>query len=199
MKTLVASLFLLATPLAAQSVTTVTPVFDQLVAYDLPAGFAPVFEDGNATGYIHESVPPGESVQDWSQMITLTGAAGAGSMTAEAVAQSIAANYAAACPDSLSAVALGEVAVPGAAQAQAVYLGCGTVAGAERSEQMVMLIAIGSSDAYTLQWAERSPALAGPPAFDPALWGPRVDTLAAGFHLCDPVPGDSPPYHSCTD
>jgi hypothetical protein len=186
-------------PADAQQIATVTPVFGQIVAYDLPAGFVPVFEDANDSGYIQESVLQGETLQDWSQMITLTGAKGAAGMTAEGVAQSIASGFAAACPDSLSAIMLNDLAVPGAQAGVAVFLGCGTVADPLRSEVMLMLVAIGATDAYTLQWAARGPAMAGPPEFDPALWDARLQVMSGGLRLCARVAGEAPPYASCVE
>jgi hypothetical protein len=55
------------------SVFAVTPVFGQIVKMSYPRGFVPAFQKTNADFYIQESVPTGENVNSWTQMITLTG------------------------------------------------------------------------------------------------------------------------------
>lgn len=42
------------------------------ISFDLPSGFAKAFEDGDSSFFIQEWVPTGESVDNWSQMLTLT-------------------------------------------------------------------------------------------------------------------------------
>ncbi len=42
------------------------------IYFDLPHGFEEGFEDGDESFFIQEWVPRGETVDDWSQMLTLT-------------------------------------------------------------------------------------------------------------------------------
>jgi hypothetical protein len=56
------------------SVGVITPIFSQLVMFSYPKGFVPAFEDTKGGNYIQESVLAGESVNKWTQMITITGA-----------------------------------------------------------------------------------------------------------------------------
>ena len=42
------------------------------IYFDLPPGFEEGFEDGDESFFIQEWVPKGETVNDWSQMLTLT-------------------------------------------------------------------------------------------------------------------------------
>mgnify|MGYP000955014725 CR=1 FL=1 len=98
-------------PLAAQAAkpesppaafTTISPVFGQLVAFSMPSNFVATFEDTKPASYTREAVPKGESVQKWSEMITLTGAKGAASApnaSAEKFAGAIAGGFQRACPD----------------------------------------------------------------------------------------------------
>jgi hypothetical protein len=56
----------------------------------------------------------------------------------------------------------------------------------------------GREDLYTVQWAEKGPALAKLPELDAAKWKPRADTLAL-TRICDKVAGEAAPYPSCTE
>src|SRR3954471_11264879 len=58
------------------SVAVVTPVYSQLVRFSFPAGFTPAYQNDTGSYYIQESVLEGQTVQKWSQMITLTGSKG---------------------------------------------------------------------------------------------------------------------------
>jgi hypothetical protein len=53
----------------------------------------------------------------------------------------------------------------------------------------------GSSDYYTLQWAERA-APVDRPAVDDAKWPERLRLLQP-IRLCPIVPGEAAPYPSC--
>ena len=59
---------------APTSLTAISPIFGQLVAFSQPLGFVVAFEQPTADRYIREAVPNGETIDDWSQMITVTGA-----------------------------------------------------------------------------------------------------------------------------
>jgi hypothetical protein len=190
-------LLLTAAPLAAEPMRAVTQVYDQIIAYDLPEGFAPAYENEQGGSYIQEAIQQGESLDGWTQMVTLTGARGQAAADQIAVLNNIAAGYEAACPSSFGAAMLTEVAVPGAGPGLAVWLGCGTVAGAGYGEAMVAVITAGSQDLYTLQWAIRFNPNPEPARYSPGVWDPRLAALIDGFRLCDPVAGEGPPYPSC--
>jgi hypothetical protein len=182
---------------ALADVAAVTRVFGQIVRYDLPQGFVPAHEGGDGGFYIQEAVLQGETVQDWSQMITLTGQEGQTGQGAEGLARFIAGNYLNACPDSFTATELTDVAVPGAVAVFSAYVSCGRVAATGQSEAMVFLAIIGTDDAYSLQWAERGPAQDSALPLDPARWMERWQALADSVMLCPPVAGEGPPYPSC--
>ncbi len=192
---------LLAAPAHAENATLIAPVFAQLVTAPLPDGFVQVYENATATGYLNEAVPEGESLENWTQMLTLTGAKGLAlgdaPTTAKAFAEYLAGSYGQNCPDSLSAAALGAGPVPGVADMFAGYLSCGTLAGTQLSESMVFLVLVGREDIYTLQWAEHGPASATPIEFAADVWLNRLATLQAGARVCNAVAGEKPPYPSC--
>ena len=194
---------LAASAATAENATIIAPVFAQLVTAPLPEGFVPAFEDANETGYLNEAVPKGESLENWSQMITLTGAKGMaiGDEPTDALgfAEFMAGSYFQACPNSMEAETLDAPAVPGARDVFAGYLSCGTMGAADMSESMVFLVLVGSEDIYTLQWAERGAASATFIAFPGGVWMDRLAQLQASAKLCDIVAGEAPPYPSCID
>ncbi len=59
-----------------KTIRSITPVFSQLVMFSFQPGFKPVFQNTHGGSYIQEAVPNGETVDRWTQMITLTGARG---------------------------------------------------------------------------------------------------------------------------
>jgi len=192
-------LALLAGPVAAQDVTMVAPIFSQIVAAPLPAGFQLVFEKANPATYILEAVPTGQTVEAWTEMLTLTGAqdkAGAAGV-AMGYANLLADGYRAACPDHFVAEALEPPPVPGATELFAAFLGCTAIPGTQ-AEAMVVLVMAGRRDIYTLQWAARADTTAGPVPYDLNDWTPRLARLAARARICDVVAGEAPPYPSCT-
>ncbi|MBC7152057.1 MAG: hypothetical protein H5U22_21975 [Rhizobium sp.] len=139
MKAKVAVLFLAMAALAAalparsqDGMTMTTPVFGQIVSYQLPAGFQPIYEEAGADGYIQEAVPAGETVNDWSQMITMTGikdAEGQADML-EGAAQVQAGHFQQACAETFTGTSFGATEINGLA-GLVVFLGCGTVAPSE--------------------------------------------------------------------
>ena len=190
------ALTLIAAPALGDVLTHVTPIYGQLVVFQTPADFKADYESERQGSYILEFVPRRESVADWSQMVTVTGAEGlAARLTVEAFAERLAAGYQAACPQTFAALRLDTPAIPGAASAFAGYVGCGST-GAQ-SEAMVFVIVQGRTAIYSLQWAERGPALTQAPDPDPALWLPRAAALGL-MRLCDPVAGEAAPYPSCS-
>ncbi len=189
-------LCLLAAPAQAEGVIIVSPVYAQLVAAAVPADFKPGFEHEENGSYLLELTPKTESVDHWTQMITLSGAKGlSATMAPVDFASQIAKGYQAACPTTFSARALPVPQIKGVPEAFAGYLGCGDTGG--QSEAMVFVVLKGAEDIYTVQWAEHGPAQTHPMEPDPALWRPRADTLALA-RVCNKVEGEAAPYPSCT-
>lgn len=195
------ALFLLclaaATPGHAAPVTLISPIYSQLVALPVPDPFVPGYEHAQGASYIMELAPKGESVEQWSQLITLTGAKGlAARASVQDVAGQLAQGYAGACPDSFASKALPLPEVKGAKAAFAGYLSCGSYQG--QSESMVVLVLQGAEEIYTVQWAAHGPESATPLAVDAEVWSPRLAALAK-VRICDKVAGEAAPYPSCTE
>src|ERR1700752_1665472 len=55
------------------SVSAVTPVFGQLVKMSFPRNFVPAFQNTKGDFYIQENVLQGEDINNWTQMVSLTG------------------------------------------------------------------------------------------------------------------------------
>jgi hypothetical protein len=184
------------------SVRMISPIFGQLVMLSLPKGFTTVFEDTSGNQYTREAVLDGETVEHWSQMITVTGAKGLAAnprVTAQSFVEQIAGGFKNACPDTFSAKGLGALKVSGR-DAFIALVGCGTVsADAAAHSEAALLIAIkGTADYYTIQWAERGPASPRPITYDEAMWKDRFNKLSP-IKLCPIKPGEPPPYPSCAN
>jgi len=183
------------------TVSAVTPIFSQLVMLSYPPGFKPAYENSTATQYIQESVPQGESVEKWSQMITLTGAKGLAAnpnATPQLFVQQIAGGFQRACPNTFAVKNLGSLKVSGY-EAYSALVGCGAVqAGPQRSEVAMLIAVKGSADYYTIQWAERGPQSSQQPVLDDAKWSAWLRQLNP-IKVCNRVPNEPPPYPSCVN
>ena len=179
----------------------ISPIYDQLVTFAMPANFTVVAENNNGTNYIREAVLKGETGKSWTQMITVTGAKGLASnpnanpkLTPETFAGSIANGFKSACPDSFAAKGFGTARFSDQ-DAYVAVASCGSV-GDDRHGETALIVAVkGRSDYYTLQWAERDQG-GGKPVIDEARWLDRLRQLQP-IRFCPRVPGESAPYPSC--
>lgn len=187
-----AGLLASALPANAQEVTATARVYDRIAAFALPEGFLGAYENEEGGSYLLEFVPEGESVEGWSEMITLSGAKGlAVQMPAPLdVAAAIGAGFRESCPESYRGSDEGTQQVAGGDAAHLVLFSCGA-AGAE-TESALILVVISGEAVFTLQWAERGAAV--PPDAD--IWLPRFD-MVLSLRLCPVVEGEEPPYPSC--
>jgi hypothetical protein len=77
---------------------------------------------------------------------------------------------------------------------------CGSLTshGIKYSETTLLVAIKGTSDSYTVQWAERAAASSRPMDLDEATWRARFDTLNP-INLCPVISGEAAPYPSCLD
>jgi hypothetical protein len=182
------------------SVKTITPIFSQLLMTGSPQGFVPASEKTKPQFYIREAVPKGETVDNWTQMITVTGMKGMTSnpqATPKAVLNNMAGGFKRACPNSFNAQIMSESPIGGFDAAVAV-VSCGvspTTAG-RTSETALIAVIKGQADFYTVQWAERTEPSNVPLPIDLKKWTDRFKTLGP-VRLCPIVPGEQAPYRSC--
>jgi hypothetical protein len=113
----------------------ISPIFSQLVMLSFPKGFKTVFEHTNGKQYTREAVLEGETVDQWTQMITVTGAKGLAAnrnLTAQSFVERIASGFKGACPDTYSAEAVGAMKFSGR-DAFVILAGCGSIGWAARN------------------------------------------------------------------
>ncbi|HET7758092.1 MAG TPA: hypothetical protein VFK87_12625 [Steroidobacteraceae bacterium] len=179
---------------------SVGPVFHQLVRFTLPAPFKAAYEKTSGGYYLREHVPAGETVDDWSQMITLTATRDLATnerATPEDFVHALVRGFRSHCPDSFSSLELGAQSA-GANTGYAAIVSCGHIeaGGKAHSEAAVMLTIKGSADYYTLQWTERGPDAKGAVPIDRNHWTGLLGRLNP-IRLCPIVPGEAAPYPSC--
>ena len=184
------------------SVRAITPIYSQLLMLTLPSPFVPAFENSKDGGYIQEMVLKGETVNAWSQMITVTGAKGLAAnpnLTPQQFLLMIGDGFRKACPETFSGSLLGDFKV-GRHDAFALFASCGSLAsgGKPYSESALMIAIKGQADYYSVQWAERAGASKTPIAFDEAKWMDRLKKISP-IRLCPIIAGEKPPFPSCAD
>ncbi|MGY4512681.1 hypothetical protein [Bradyrhizobium sp. USDA 3650] len=200
---LAASLLIAATAnaQAPQSFRVISPVFGQLVSFAMPSNFSAVFENTKGGHYIREAVLKGETPDRWTEMITVTGEKGMTTTpgsSPEKFAGSIAGGFKSACPDSFAARSLGATAF-GRFEGFVAVIGCGRVdSGPTRHSETALLVTLkGTTDYYTIQWAERGPETDEPPVNNDR-WQVRLRALGP-IELCPIVAGEAAPYPSCVN
>ena len=178
----------------------IAPVFHRLVAFSLPPSFKVSFERTTGNIYVREHLPEGETVDEWSRMITLSGVQGMAynaEATPQAYLRALARGFQRHCPDTFVALDLGPQPIA-REPSFATVVSCGRVTsgGKARSETSVMVAIQGPDDFYALQWTEHGPDSSHPPALDGKYWSARLAQLGP-VQLCPIVPGEGPPYPSC--
>jgi len=184
------------------SMQVIAPIFSQLVAWQMPAGFHGDYETTRGDSYIIEAVPSGQTAQDWRQIVTITGLKGAATDTRATpadLAANIAKRFKDDCPDSYEGREMDAPVVEGHA-AYAALISCGSLPPEDQlpahSETALVVAIQGTHDFYTVQWAERGAPQDGPMRPDMATWYARLKTMQP-IAVCDRVPGEQAPFPSC--
>lgn len=182
------------------SVLATYPIYNQILAISFPRGFVPVTQTTRGPSYLQESVPNGESAEQWTQMLSITGAQRAAlnpRVTVDSAKEFFINGYRRSCPDTLALLDLDDGGLKGLA-ARAVVVSCGSDQSEARSESMLLIVLKGTEDYYTIQWATRGPASSRPLQLDRAEWVSRLHRLQP-IKLCPRIPGEQAPYPSCID
>jgi hypothetical protein len=191
------------------SVSWTMPVWSEIVNLSWPAGYYPVYENTLGGHYMIELVPKGETVHQWSQMITVTGGKGLSAnpnLDEIKFSYTMVSGFKGACPDTFSSQPIGPAKISGH-DAYVAWASCGTVKpdgsgprgeGGIHSESALIVTIHGTNDYYTVQWAERGSASSQPLLFDSAKWAERLQKLNP-IKVCPIVPGEAAPYPSCAD
>jgi hypothetical protein len=185
---------------APQSNMTI-PIFGERIFMSYPKEFWPAFEKTRGPAYIYEMVLHGETVEKWTQMVTVTGTAGFAAkegLTPTSHAIGIAGRFERACPSTFNASHLKGIDAIDDHAAFAVVVGCGSLNmnGKTHSETALIITIKGEKNYYTVQWAERGSASSQPVPYDSEKWMKRFNTLMP-IILCPVVPGEKAPYPSC--
>lgn len=181
------------------AVYAISPVYSQLLRFSLPPGFETEFEHNDGSHYVREAVRRGETVDHWTEMVTVTGERNFAlqPLTPKAFAEGMAGGFRRACPDSFNARTLGDGKISGFdAYVGVASCGISPMTQGQTSETALIVVIKGQNDFYTLQWAERSAKSATPPDIDMKKWDERFHRLAP-IRLCAIVPGEKAPYRSC--
>ena len=184
----------------------ISRIFHQLVAFHQPAEFDvhTATETTREKSYLREVVLQGETVDRWTQMLTVTGYRGLAQVagaTPERMGGNIASGFQKACPGSYAGKAVGTLTLSGR-PAYLELVRCGSVAdtggapGARHSETALIAVIAGDEDFYTLQWAERGSPLEPTAGLDEAKWQGRFKQLSP-IRVCPVVEGEQAPYPSC--
>jgi hypothetical protein len=186
--------------LQGKSASAITPIFSEIVMSQQPVGFHEAYQNTNGGHYTLEMVLKGETVDQWSQMITVTGVQGHSddpNVTAKTRIEFKASAFKKACPDTFAAKPLGPMNVSGH-EAFVAWLSCGSSSfgGSFHSESDLVVSIKGTDDYYTIQWAERGPASTQPLAYDEAKWKDRFSRMNP-MKVCPRTPGEGAPYPSC--
>jgi hypothetical protein len=182
--------------------TIVTPIWSEILVLPFPTGFVGASARTHDDFYINEMVLKGETVDQWSQMITRTGRRGLSSrtdVTPEGYLSAIAGGFKRHCPDTFIAKAIGATTISGH-DGFVAWASCGTVTtdGYAHSESTLFLCIKGTEDYYTVQWSERGAASSEPIAYGDAKWGERLKKLTA-VTMLPRVPTQPSPNPSSAD
>jgi len=184
-------------------ISSISPIFHQLVVFSLPAEFKTAnaaYEATKGAFYMREYVPQGETVEHWTQLITVTGTKDLASnqnATPRVLVSALANGVRSHCPDTFASTDLGPQML-GEYQGYAVITSCGHLgSGAEAySETAIVLAFKGSADYYSIQWARRGADSKRALTLDSSYWSKQFERLRP-IRLCPIVPGESAPYPSC--
>ena len=149
---------------SGKMVSAITPVYSELVKFEFPSGFHGVTQKTNGKFFIFEMVPLQETAAVWTQMVTLTGYQGLTAnpnITPQSFATAIGSGFQKSCPETFGFQPLGPIHTDGAQPHDgfAVVASCGSVnpSAGDHSETALIVGIKGTSDYYTIQWAERGP------------------------------------------
>lgn len=155
-------------PQKAQDPSTVTrvPLFNRTLSFGLPAGFETVTRKNNGTNVLIEYVPRGETVANWTRMVTIQAYRGLGRSAYSTSDIARQAFFPAKCKVGPLYSDLGERKERHDLTRAVIVTGCKSLppgaypkALAGAAEQDVILLFRDSETIYTLNYAERRPGL----------------------------------------
>lgn len=176
--------------LSAKKFNVSRPIFSQLVVHGIPKGWKVGFEKAMPTRYIQEFVPAGESVESWSEMITVQGFKDMSqnpNMAPKALLSMVGGGIKKTCGESFIGQVVGEQSVD-SYEAYWAIIGCGNMPASRPSGikqgqgEVALYVAIrGTRDVYVIQRAVRGNA------FDPTRSPISAQRITELLHDVQPI------------
>jgi hypothetical protein len=175
------------------------PIVSEVLFLPVPNEFKLAFENKKDDVYIKEWVLEKETVNQWSQMITMMvfkNFASNPDSTPEKMVIRTAAGFKQACPNTFNVLRLGETKLSGY-DAFGAIISCGeTPIDITHSETVFLIVIKGKKDYYNIQWAERSTASTSPIKLDERKWSDRIERFSK-VKLCAITQSQSVPSPDC--
>lgn len=182
----------------------VAPIFGELFSHSIPSGFRPQHEQTNGPTYMRTMVLASDTDAGWTQRLLVSGtqdAAKISGLTPKSFAMQIALGFQQSCPSTFAGGVIQEAKIKTGHSAYFMYVACGThtltTTKAPTSETAIVAVVQGDRNYYSVQWSERSPAIATVPVIDAPRWGARLRAISP-LLVCERKNGEGPPYPSCT-
>lgn len=162
----------------------VQPVFGRVISFKLPRGFVTAWRQQAVGQYITEYIPDGETLDNWTRMITVTGRIGAGAARVEDEALADVLFNRGGCEGWLYRD-FGAAANPGSARRRNLSVGCGVIPKARydkavtgAAERSAIALFRDDETIWTVQYAERNLPGGTETLFDPATAPALLDKLS---------------------
>jgi hypothetical protein len=166
------------------SFTIVQPIYNRVLSFKLPRPFVTAFRQQSPAGYIVEYLPDGQTLANWTQMITITSRPGVGAAQVEDDALADFIFNKRSCPGWLYRD-LGAVPSPTTARQRVIVLGCDEVQGSDyskavpgASERAAIMFVRDGENVWSVQFAQRNLPGQKLPLFDPATAPAVIAKLA---------------------
>lgn len=189
--------------LSLPTATVVTPIFGELFAHSIPAGFRGQAEQTNGDLYLRALVLASDLDAEWKQRILTTGKRATGqlaSLTSKQFAMQIARGFQQSCPATFSGGAMAEGKIGTGHGVYIMLVSCGshtlTTTKAATSESALVAVVQGDQNFYSVQWSERGAPVDRAPTANLDLWSSRLKAITP-FLVCERRPEEAPPYPSC--
>lgn len=179
-----------------KTINALIPVFSEVIGMKIPRDFNVVNQGTSKDGFIFEAVPKGQTVDNWKQMITITGQrnmAMAPGFSIDNVATLFGKGYRNNCPDSFSTKNIDKYEKIDEHNNVAVLYRCGNESkdGKTYSETNLVNFIQGKKDFYTIQYAERNKSAKEITTDDITYYSAKEKNLVPSF-FCDHTEGQMP-------
>jgi len=160
-----------------KSMQSVVRVYNQTVYFVIPETLWPPYSERQDSGvsFLLEIVPKGQTLDVWSEMITVSGAKNVATLphvTKENFSSFMIEGFRNACPTTFSLLMLKEESNE---TKQTFVVSCGNISG--KSETALIQVIRGTKDFYTIQWAFRGKQSKIPLDLKEQEWMEKINTL----------------------